>query len=286
MSDMVYLDGELVSLEQAKISVLDYGFLYGYGLFETMRAYSGRVFYLDRHLKRLARSLEALRIKTEALALEEAVTETLRANRLADARIRLAVSIGEGGMVPDPASCEKPTVLVIASQYKPFPESVYKKGYRAVVSTIRRNSRSPLSGLKTANYLESMLARQEARKAGVDEAILLNEKELLAEASMSNIFLVSNGVLKTPAKENGILPGITREVVLEIAVKSGIATSECSITLRELSNAHEAFLTNSIMETMPLVELNGRAIGSGNPGPITCGLMKAYHELVSTMTSG
>jgi branched-chain amino acid aminotransferase len=285
MSVIVYLNGELIPMEQAKISAMDYGFLYGYGLFETMRAYNGRVFRLYRHLERLGGSMETLGIKSEGLALGDAVMQTLEANRLSDARVRLAVSIGEGGMTADQASCEKPTVLVTATAYTPLPESTYEKGYRAIYSKIRRNSRSPVSGLKSANYLESLLAKQEARKAGVDEAIFLNDKDLVAEASMSNIFMFRDGALKTPGKESGLLPGITREVVLEIASRSGIDAAEGSITTGELSNAREAFLTNSVMEIMPLVEVDGKAIGSGRLGPVTRDLMVAYRELVMSTTS-
>ncbi|GAI46513.1 unnamed protein product, partial [marine sediment metagenome] len=137
--------------------------------------------------------------------------DTLQANKLSDARLRITVSIGEGGMTPDPSACKKPTVLVMAEHYKPYPLKFYRKGFSAVVSSIRRNSQSPLSQLKSTNYLESMLARQEARAAGVDEALCLNEKGFLAEASMSNIFLVAEGTLKTPGLDSGILPGITRE---------------------------------------------------------------------------
>jgi branched-chain amino acid aminotransferase len=286
VSATVYLNGAMIPLEEAKVSVLDYGFLYGYGLFETMRAYDGRVFLLDRHVKRLTGSMEKLGIETPGLELEEAVASVIRANGLTDARVRLAVSIGEGKMVPDPASCGEPTVLIIASEYTPYPEEVYKKGFRAVVSSIRRNSQSPVSGLKSANYLESLLARQEAKKAGVDEVILLDDRGFLAEASMSNLFLVNNGVLKTPGKESGILPGITREVVLELAVQAGMDAIEGNIGPGELAGAWEAFLTNSIMEIMPLVGLDGRAIGSGSPGPVTRGLMDAYRKLVGSMTSG
>jgi len=286
MNEVVYLNGSLVPLDRAKISVLDYGFLYGYGLFETMRAYGGKVFLLDKHLERLDNSLEMLGIKTEGLSLKYAVMDTIRANKLTDARVRIAVSVGEGGTVPDPASCGEPTVLVVATAYKPYPDEVYEKGFRAVISSIRRNSQSPVSTLKSANYLDSLLARQEARKAGVDEALLLNDKGLLAEASMSNIFLLSGGALKTPRVESGILPGITREAVLEIAAKSGIGSTETNITQGELNNAQEAFLTNSVMEIMPLVEVDGMAIGSGSPGPVTRGLMAAYRELVVSTTSG
>ena len=282
MSEIVYLNGSLMPRSQARISALDYGFLYGFGLFETMRAYGGRVFRLDRHLSRLARSAEVLGMPIEVLELEGAVMDTLHANKLGDARIRITISIGEGGMVPDPSTCQKPTVLILAADYQPYPEQVYEKGFRAVVSSIRRNSQSPLSRLKSANYLESMLARQEARAAGVDEALCLNDKGLVAEGSMSNIFVVADGTLKTPGQESGILPGITREAVLELALQLGINTLEHDILLDELFQAQEAFLTNSLIEVMPLTELDGKPIGSGKPGALTKRLMAAYKKLVLT----
>jgi branched-subunit amino acid aminotransferase/4-amino-4-deoxychorismate lyase len=214
--------------------------------------------------------------------LKSAVMATIQANQLGDARVRITISIGEGGIVPDPSTCDKPTVLILAGHYQPYPEQVYEKGFRAIVSSIRRNSQSPLSRLKSANYLESILARQEARAAGIDEALCLNEKGLLAEASMSNIFLVTNGILRTPGQESGILPGITREVVLELASPLGINTLEHDIRLDELFQAQEAFLTNSLMEIMPLTEIDGKPIGSGRPGPLTKRLAMAYKKLVMT----
>ncbi|MFC1918590.1 aminotransferase class IV [Chloroflexota bacterium] len=282
MGEVVYLNGCLIPRGQASISAMDYGFLYGFGLFETMRAYGGRVFCLDRHLSRLERSAEILEIPVEGLVLEGAVMDTIRANKLGDARVRLTVSIGEGGVVPDPGGCGRATVLIVAEHYLPHPEQAYKKGFRAIVSSIRRNSQSPLSRLKSANYLDSMLARQEARKAGVDEALCFNEKGLLSEASMSNIFLVVDGILKTPAQENGILPGVTREVILELASQLGIDTIEDDIKLDELLQAEEAFLTSSLVELMPLVEVSGRTIGSGRPGLLTERLLEAYRKLVFT----
>jgi branched-chain amino acid aminotransferase len=280
VTELAYLNGSLVSRGDARIAVLDYGFLYGFGLFETMRAYGGHVFRLDRHLKRLARSGENLGIAVESAALERAVTETIRANGLGDARIRLTVSIGEGGVVPDPTTCGEPTVLVVAGNFQPFSEEVYQRGFSAVVSSIRRNSRSPLSGMKTLNFLESMLARQEARTAGADEALLLNEKGFLAEASMSNVFLVSEGSLRTPGLESGVLPGVTRETVTELAGKRGIDSIEGDIALEELLHAEEAFLTNSVMEVMPLTGVEGNPVGNGRPGPVTQKLMAGYSEMV------
>jgi len=282
MSEIVYLNGSLMPRSQASISVLDYGFLYGFGLFETMRAYGGQVFLLDRHLSRLARSAEILGMPIGVADLKEAVMATIQANQLSEARIRITISIGEGGIAPDPNTCNKPTVLILAGHYQPYPEQVYQKGFRAVISSIRRNSQSPLSRLKSANYLESILARQEARAAGVDEALCLNEKGLLAEASMSNIFLITDGILRTPGQGSGILPGITREVVLELAWRLGINALEQDIRLDELFHAQEAFLTNSLIEVMPLTEIDGKPIGSGRPGSLTKKLMVAYKELVLT----
>jgi branched-chain amino acid aminotransferase group I len=280
VTELVYLNGSLVSRDDARIAVLDYGFLYGFGLFETMRAYGGHVFRLDRHLQRLARSAENLGIAVESAVLERAVMETIRANGLGDARIRLTVSIGEGGVVPDPTTCGEPTVLVVAGNFQPFSEEVYQKGFGVVVSSIRRNSRSPLSGMKTLNFLESMLARQEARTAGADEALLLNEKGLLAEASMSNVFLVSEGSLRTPGLESGVLPGVTREAVIELAGKGGIDIIEGDIAPEELLHAEEAFLTNSVMEVMPLTGVEGNPVGDGRPGPVTLKMMAGYGEMV------
>lgn len=286
MNEIVYLNGSLIPRSQAGISVLDYGFLYGFGLFETMRAYEGQVFRLDSHLNRLARSAKILGLPIGVTDLGDAVMATIQANQLGDARIRITVSIGEGSIVPDPSTCKQPTVLILAGDYHPYLEQIYQKGFRAVVSSIRRNSGSPLSRLKSVNYLENMLAKQEARAVGVDEALCLNEKGLLTEASMSNIFLVYDGVLRTPGEESGILPGVTRGVVLELASRLGISTLEHDVRLDEIAEAQEAFLTNSLIEIMPLTEIAGRHVGSGRPGPVTQRLMADYKKLVlSSRTS-
>ena len=284
MNNIVYLNGSLITRSEASISVLDYGFLYGYGLFETMRAYNGQVFRLDRHLERLSHSAVTLGFTISVADLRGAVKGTIQANKLSSARIRATVSIGEGRMVPDPRSCDEPTVLVMAEPYQPYPPPVYHKGFKAIISTIRRNSQSPLSQIKSSCYLENLLARQQARAAGADEAILLNEKGILTEASTSNIFLVTGGLLRTPARDSGILPGITREVILEMAPQMGIDTVDDNIELGELYQAEEVFLTNSIMEIMPFTEIDGKAIGSGRPGPLTRRLMTAYTELVAVET--
>lgn len=280
MSEVIYLNGSLIPREQAHVSVMDYGFLYGYGLFETMRAYSGVVFRLDSHITRLAKSADKLGIAVDTAMLKKAVTDTIKANRLRDARIRLTVSIGEGSLVPDLHSCTVPSVLVVAIKYTPYADEVYQRGFRVIVSSIRRNSQSPVPAMKTTNYMESLLARQEAKAAGVDDVLFLNERGQLTEASTSNIFLVSNNVLKTPRQESGILPGITKDVILELAPQMGIIAFEADILLEEIMEADEAFLTNSVLEIMSVTELNGKAMSKGRSGVITRRLISSYRDLV------
>ena len=282
MTEIIYFNGHLVPRAEAKLSPFDHGFLYGYGLFETMRAYEGHIFRLDRHLTRLRCSAESLglRPKLDAFDLENACVETLQANKLKDARLRLTITAGEGDMTPDLNTCSNLTVLVAARNFVPLPPERYEQGFKAALSFLRRDSQSPLSRLKCTCYVSNILARMEAKAAGCDEAIMLNELGYIAEGSTANIFLVSKGELSTPSLESGILPGITREAVLEIARDLNIKTVERQVELRELSRAEEAFVTNSIIEVMPLTWLNGEPIGTGKPGKLTRNLMAAYKELV------
>jgi branched-chain amino acid aminotransferase len=277
MEQIVYLNGSLVPRSQAKISPFDLGFLYGYGLFETMRAYSGRVFRLEKHLERLSQSAKLLSLPLNAFDLKKACYDTLRANKSKDARIRLTVSMGEGEATPDLPRQPRPTVLVTAARYVPLSAEVYRKGYKVAVSTIDQDSQSPLSRLKSANYLNHILARREVKASGADEAILLNERGFLCEGSTSNIFLVSKRNIVTPGEESGCLPGITRQVVIELARNLGISLNQREVQLDELLQADEAFLTNSIMELMPVAEVNGQSIGRGK---VTEKLIRAYKETV------
>ena len=300
MAEIIYLNGHLVPRSKARLSPFDHGFLYGYGLFETMRAYNGQIFRLDRHLTRLRRSAEILGLAHNTIAsrspegsegaakqsLEAACLETLAANRLKDARVRLTITAGEGDMAPDPATCAGLTVLVTAKNLIPLPAKKYELGFKAVPSSARRNSQSPLSRLKSTCYLDNVLARMEAKAAGADEAILLNERGLLAEGSTSNIFLVNEGMLVTPSLQSGVLAGITREAVLEIAQASDIRREEREVELRELMEADEAFITNSILEIVPVTWFDGKPIGTGKPGQLTKKLMAAYRELVHRTLGG
>jgi len=287
MAEIIYLNGKLISRSKARLSPLDHGFLYGYGLFETMRAYQGHIFRLDSHLTRLRCSAERIGLTHSILTTEKgkqslkaACEATLEANKLKGARIRLTVSAGEGDMTPDPNKCSNPTVLVTARDLVPLPPKKYETGFRATLSSLRRNSQSPLSRLKSTCYMENILARMAARTAGCDEAILLNEQGYLAEGSTTNIFLASNNELITPSLESGVLPGITREVVLEMARAANIKTLERQVELKELIETEEAFVTNSILELMPLTWFEGKTIGTGKPGHLTRELMAAFKKLV------
>ncbi|OGN91632.1 MAG: hypothetical protein A2Z70_04570 [Chloroflexi bacterium RBG_13_48_17] len=286
MEEIIYLNGDLIPGSQAKLSPFNYGFLYGYGLFETMRSYSGSIFRLDRHLARLHEATETLGIARELtnFDLEKACHDVLKANNLAEARLRLTVTAGEGDIIPNPDSCSGITVFIVARKLVPPPAESYLRGYKAIMSSYQRNSRSPLSRLKSTSYVENVLARQEARAAGVDEAVLLNETGFVAEGSSTNIFLISSQMLITPSIESGALPGITREAILELAKSKGIMTVVKQVELGELLTAGEAFLTNSIIEIMPLTRLDDKPIGSGKPGPVTQQLMSSYRELVAKET--
>ena len=288
MAEIIYLNGRLIPRSKARLSPFDHGFLYGYGLFETMRAYQGHIFRLDRHLTRLRHSAQSLGLTHSILnvvegkqSLEVACLATLEANKLKDARLRLTVSAGEGDLTPDPGTCSSPTVLITARNLVPLPPEKYESGFKAALSSLRRNSQSPLSRLKSTCYMENILARIAARAAGCDEAILLNEQGYLAEGSTTNIFLASNGKLTTPSLESGVLLGITREAVLEIARAANIKTLERQVELKELIEAEEAFITNSILELMPLTTFEGKPIGTGKPGQLSKELLAAYRKLVN-----
>jgi branched-chain amino acid aminotransferase len=282
VKELIYINGALVPRGEASISPLDRGILYGYGLFETMRSYGGHVFNLDRHLARLMLSAGKIGIDAglDPVALRQAIYETLEANERPDARIRLTVLAGEGerGLtLPIPGTL---TIIIVAEKLVLPPPHAYKEGICAVVVNTRRNSRSLLSGIKSINYLDNLVAQSEAVAAGADQAILLNEQGFVAECSTSNIFLVVGGQLLTPSVDSGILPGVTRELVLELARDLGITARVGEIPINDLLCADEAFMTNSIIEVMPITAVDGKPVGSGMVGEITEKLMGAYGELV------
>jgi len=281
MAEIVCLNGEFLPSEEAKIPVKDYGFLFGYGLYETMRAYEGVPFRLDRHLERLQRSMDFLNIPLKARELKDAILTTIRLNGYLNARVRVTVTAGTGTFAPSLVSCRQPSVLITVAEYIPYAPEVYHGGLRVTVSDIRRNSQSPLPSMKTTCFLESLLAREKARQAGFDDALLLNDQGNLAEASSSNLFLVVGDDLVTPAVGGGILPGVTREVILEICSRESIKAIERDVTFCELISADEVFLTNSMIEIMPVIRVDENPIGRGVPGQITEKLMRLYRELVT-----
>jgi branched-chain amino acid aminotransferase len=286
MPQFVYLNGKLVPIEEAKISVLDHGFLYGNGLFETMRAYRNYgIFRLHQHLDRLFRSAEVIGLKVEysVESIEKAIVETLAAIGLEDSGyIRLTISQGAGAPGPDPTTCEVPTFLIVAKPFSPYPQDLYQNGAHAIVSKIRRNSQSPIPKLKSLNFLENILSRAEAMQKSAQESIFLDTDGYLAEGSMSNVFFVKSGELYTPSTQRAVLPGITRDVVLEIASFNNIPIQIGDWTLEQLLGSDEAFLTNSLMELMPLTKIDAVNIDDGRSGRMTKNLMAFYKHQVES----
>jgi len=275
----VYLDGELVAAESAALPASDRGLLYGYGLFETMRAYGGRVFRLAQHYRRLQVGADVLAIPVSLTlaALAEAAGATLARNGLAGARLRLTVTAGPDG--------GRPSLLLTAREVTEYPPELRRRGLAAVVSAVRRNETSPLAGVKSLNCLDNVLAREDAHRRGFGEAILLNTRGFIAEGAASNVFLVRDGKLLTPGIEAGALPGITRRAVLELAAEERLVAEEADLSPGDLAAADEAFLTGSVMEVMPLVGVDGEPVGTGRPGPLTQRLAEGYRALVARETS-
>ena len=291
MEEIVYLNGSLVPRSRARISVFDHGFLYGYGLFETMRAYNGKIFLLERHIKRLMDGAEAIGLgqKLAGIDLGKACRDTLKANDLKDARVRLTVTGGEGDAFPWEGKSEAPNVVVTARPYRLSPEAKYERGLKASIASVRRCAQSTIAGIKSVNYLVNVLARIEAAEYGLDESLLLNDRGFIAEGGNSNVFFVEGLNLVTPSLDSGILPGITREVVMEMAAEMGIGIIEAEIAVADLERFNEAFLTSSVIEVMPLVAVRDEGghmipIGTGKPGKVTRRLMAAYRERVERET--
>ena len=265
----VWLDGALVDEEVARVPVSDHGFLVGDGVFETLRVYGGEPFAIGEHLERLQAGTEAMRLAAPASAdLERAAREVLSANDLGEARMRITVTSGSGpaGLARGPGP---PTVLVVAVPLTPWPPAS-----TAIVSSLRHDEHSPLAGVKTTSLAQSVIASAEAREAGADEALFLNIAGDLCEATTANVFLVLDGVAVTPPLESGCLAGITRGHVLELGA------AERPLSRNDLAHADEAFLTSSTREVQPLVAIDGRPVGSGEPGPVTTQLAGEYSALV------
>ncbi|MFV0415288.1 MAG: branched-chain-amino-acid transaminase [Chthoniobacterales bacterium] len=281
----VYIDGEFFDKAEAKISVFDHGLLYGDGVFEGIRFYSGRVFRLDEHLRRLEKSARAIALSLpfSLKEVEKAVLETIRKNELQDGYLRLVVTRGSGDLGLSPINCPKPSMIIIAAGITLYPEEKYQNGLELVTCSTRRTNHGALSPMvKSLNYLNNVLAKLEAINAGAGEGIMLNEQGYVAECTGDNIFIGVNGEILTPPVSSGALAGVTRAVVFEIADELRITIKEALLTRYDLYTADECFLTGTAAEVIPAVSLDKRLIGSGSPGALTKRFMTAYNKLTQS----
>lgn len=283
-----WIDGKLVPADQASISVFDHGFLYGDGIFEGVRFYSRKAFRLPAHLQRLARSAKALHLTLPLSQAElmQAVDETIAASDLQDGYLRIIVTRGVGVLGINPATCREPSVIVIADQLQMVTDEARAQGVRAIITATRRSQPDRLDPrIKSLNYLVSIMARMEANFAGVEEGILLNDRGCVTEGTAENIFIVQDGLLRTPATSEGALAGITRGTVLELAAARGIPVQEGVLTPYDLYTADECFFTGTGARLIPVREIDGREI-SQCPGPIYQKLSMAFMDLVKRETQG
>lgn len=279
----VWLDGKLVHSSRARISIFDRGFLYGDGVFDTLRAYQGVLVFWDRHARRLRSSLRRFRIPEPGVDLARAARALLDACRLSDATLRVTVTRGTGrGLGPRPEMLNaSPTVLLTARSIDPRWMERHRAGVTAIRLSFGNGMAGATSGHKTLDYLNAVLGSIVAQDRGADEALFIDSDGTASEATTSNLFVASRGRLKTPPLESGCLPGVTRGVVIELARRAGIDLDQSPIGSRELDSAEEIFLTNTTVEVLPVVRLDGSRIGRGNPGPITRLLQERYRAAVS-----
>jgi branched-chain amino acid aminotransferase len=282
----IFIDGTFRDESEAKISVFDHGLLYGDGVFEGIRAYHGRVFKLKEHIDRLFYSAKAILLELPMAhdALVQATLESCRINGLTDGYIRLVVTRGVGTLGLNPNRCKNPSVIIIADKIQVYPKELYDKGMDIVTVPTVRNLHSAVNpAIKSLNYLNNILAKIEANNAGVEEAVMLNSEGYVAEGTADNIFVVRKGALYTPPLSAGALYGITRQTVIELAEAAGWKVTEPNLTRYDLFNADECFLTGTGAELIPVVKIDGRVIGTGQPGPITRQLVENYHALTKTV---
>jgi branched-chain amino acid aminotransferase len=280
---LAYLNGRFVPTDEATVPVLDHGFLYGDGVYETMRSYGGKIFLLGRHLSRLKQSAEAisLPLPLPPEKIGEALQESLTVNKLREAYLRIQISRGPGEIGLDPALCPAPTLVILVKPFKDYPPALYENGVNVAIVGTRRNHPLALNpAIKSTNFLNNILAKIESLRTGAYEGIMLNWKGYVAEGTISNIFAVRKQVLVTPSLDTGILDGITRDLVLHLAKQNKITIKEKLLRPRELAKADECFITNTTVEIMPVTSIDGNAVGGGTPGPVTRKLLEAYRNEV------
>lgn len=277
MQYKVFVNGKFLPFSEAQIPVQDTGFLYGWGLFETIRSYEGSIYKLSQHVRRLALSASFFKISLPypEVKIINITKKMLSINNIKDAYIKIILSGGlYSGKLSQPST--KPNLIIIAKPFTPLPQIYYTAGVSATIVSIRRNCTSPHCQHKTLNFMENVLARREAEDRGSQEAIFLNNKGYLAEGCVSNLFLIKKGKIITPSIDSGILPGITRQTVIQLCSRLGIPFKERKVRLKELYEADEAFLTNSLREILPLTHIDSRVIGKGKPGKLTRLLIQEY----------
>lgn len=281
----IYLNDRFVEKKDAVISVYDHGLLYGDGVFEGIRVYSGNIFRLDEHLDRLYASAHSIMLKIPYSKEEftDIIINTIRKNELESAYIRVVVSRGVGNLGLDPNNCDEPSVIVIAEALSIYAEELYEKGLKMASVATRRNRADVLSPqVKSLNYLNNIIVKLESIQAGADEALMLNDQGYVTEGSADNIFIVKDGVITTPPVYIGALEGITRNVIIELAKEKGYELHEEPFTRHDVYIADEVFLTGTAAEVIPVVDVDMRKIGTGKPGPVTADLLKAFREKVTS----
>lgn len=282
MTPKIYINGKFFDKADAKVSVYDHGFLYGDGVFEGIRIYNGKAFRLSEHLDRLYESARAIYLEIP-LAKEqmiEAVKQTIETNKRKDGYIRLVVSRGAGTLGLDPRKTTDPQIIIIADDISLYPKELYDNGLALVTaSTIRNHPNAVNPRIKSLNYLNNIMAKIEGAQAGCVEALMLNHKGEIAECTGDNIFIVKHGVLRTPPIDAGILEGVTRNAIIELARADNVPVQELAMTRHDLYTADECFLTGTAAEVIPVVKCDSRAIGNGKPGPVTRKLRERFQVL-------
>lgn len=282
MSSKVYLNGELVPKDEAKVSVYDHGLLYGDGVFEGIRVYGGKVFLLEEHVERLYESARSIRLEIPIppADMSKAVEETVAANGITDGYVRLVVTRGAGTLGLDIRRTSHPQVIVIADTITLYPAEYYEHGLKLITaSTVRNHPAAVNPRIKSLNYLNNILAKIEGTDGGFEEALMLNHKGEVAECTGDNIFIVKRGLLRTPPIDAGILEGITRDAVIRLARDAEVPVEESAMTRHDIYAADECFLTGTAAEVVPVVALDGRQIGDGKPGPVTKDLLARFQKL-------
>jgi len=281
---LIFINGLLIPQDEAKVSVLDRGFLYGDGVFETLRAYSGKIFRIDDHIKRLFCSANAICLKTPFTGnyIKESLYQTLMGNNLKDAYLRLTITRGISDPGLDTEGCLNPTMTIISREFSGYPEDLYRHGIKAAVVSTRRIPASALNPeIKSLNFLNNIMARVEARESGAAEAFMLSTEGYVAEGTVSNIFIVKDGVVKTPPLSVGILNGVTRSLVIGLAQKNNIPLTEQQFQPEELYAADECFVTSTLYEVMPVTSINNKPVGTGHPGDISQSMLSIFRELTT-----